>query len=121
MQRVWSKGDEILECHSAGDIFDVRIEATILMDHEHGGKLAGRLRGLDEIAPNFAVARCWDLDVLGLDALIRRRNLLSLGELRAERVEECGAAHAGDRDRPGSIDEIAARDLSVHVLVEELE
>ena len=49
------------------------------------------------------------------------RDLLRLGELRAQRVEQHRGGHAADREPGRPVEEAAAVDVAVHVGVEQIE
>jgi hypothetical protein len=51
------------------------------MHDQHGRQLAFRLCGLNQLAAQLAVAARGNFDVFGLDALVRGRDLSSLGRL----------------------------------------
>ena len=91
------------------------------------------LLGIDEWVRNFkfiSYIDCYDgrhpnvfvpTEQPGFEAWIGRRNLLRLGELWIQSVQQCGAAESRHREARGAIDEVATRDLPVHVLVEQFE
>src|ERR1019366_4694794 len=129
MQRVGREGDEIGRGQPPRDIFDVWVEATVLVDDENDGQVAPRRRGAagrrrarrphQIAAPGPVTSRRGETDGFSLDARIGPRNLLSLGELRAQGFEQPGRGDATDRELRGGIEKAAPVDGAVHVLVEE--
>ncbi len=120
-QRVGRHRQEVVERQAPRDVFDVRIEAAVLVDHEHGRAACPvALAGLAHVRLDLAVAlRRVDLDPLGLDPLVVLGHLLRLGEFRIHQFEQ----HRRRSWPPtayfaGAIEEAAAIDEAVHVFVE---
>jgi hypothetical protein len=119
----WCKGDEIVHRETPGDILDMRIEAAILVDHQHHRQLAfgpGRAR---QQAAHLAMA-LWrvDLDKFRDDAGIGRRDLLSAREFRIERVEQFERGGAGQRGKtPGALEKVASGQQPVNIAIEQFQ
>ena len=76
-----------------GNVFDVRIQAPVFMHHQHRWQLGAVAGRLGQVGAHRATAvGRRDLQVARLDARIRGRHLLGLGELGAERGQQTGRA-----------------------------
>ena len=121
-QRVGREGHEALERDATSDVLDVRIQPAVLVHHQDAGELAGGRGGPDQVATHLPLAPGRRvLDHAGLEALVVLRDLLGLGEARAERIEEHRGGHAADGVLGRALEEAAAVDVAVHVLVEEVQ
>ena len=119
-QRIRRERHEVVEREPTGDVFDVRIEAAVLVDDQHRRQLAGGIRGTREIAARLAgPLRRIELEVFGLQPLVVLRHDLRLGEPGVQGIEQHGGGHAADRELRGAIEKAAAVDVAVHVGVEQ--
>jgi hypothetical protein len=92
------------------------------VDDENPGKLAGAAGRSHQVATHLPLALGrLVLDSARLEAAIVARDLLGLGEARAQRLEEHRGGHSADRELGRLLEETAAIDVAVHVLVEEVE
>src|ERR1035437_7651101 len=121
-QRVRREGDEVVDRQTSRDIFDVRIEAAILVHDEYGGQLAGGFcRSRDVCTHLSGAVRRGVLDASRGDARVRFLDLRRLGKARRERVQECFSGDAGGGIARRRFQEVPSSDDAVNVLVEELE
>jgi hypothetical protein len=94
-QRVGREGDEAVQRQPARDVLDVRVQAAVLVHHQHQRQRAGGLRRPHQVAARLAVALGGiEVQPLGLDARVGRRHHLRRGELRAQRRQQAGRSGA---------------------------
>ena len=119
-QRVRRHRHEVVEGQAPRDVFDVRVEAAVLVHDEDAGQLPGGVGRAAHVHLDLAVAlRRVDLDPLGLEALVVLGHLLRLGELRIQHVEQHHRGHAADRELGRAVEEGAPIDVPMHVVIED--
>src|SRR5690606_36055065 len=97
----------------------MRIQAAVVVNDDHAGQGIRRIRGRDEVAANRPRAlRRLDLDVARGDALVVLRDALPGCEVGNEALEDRRGGHSADGPRRGTVQKIAAADVTVHELVE---
>src|SRR5262249_37303323 len=103
-------------------IFDVRVEAAVLVHDEHAWQLAGRSGWPREIALDAAVAlRRGDRLVIGPDALVVLRHLLSPGVVGLQALPDRRDRQPADGELADPIEKRSAIDLAVLVFVEDVQ
>jgi hypothetical protein len=90
------------------------------VDDEDAGQPACRVRRPDEVAEHGAATLSrLILQALGVNPGIGRRDLLRLGELRAQHVEQHAGRDAAHGELAGAVEKPAPVHVPVHVGVEE--
>jgi hypothetical protein len=118
-QGIRREGDEVVEGEPPGDVFNVRVEAAVFMDHQNRRQFALRLRGSGHVSACLAVSlRGIELDRFGPNARIIGLDYGSQ-KVGAELIEQHRCGHAADGEFSGLVEKGPAVDRSVHVGVEE--
>jgi hypothetical protein len=119
-QRVGREGDEAVERQAARDVLDVRVQAPVLVHHQHQRQRACGLRRPHQVTACRAMAlRRGELDEGRPQPGVRGRHLLCRGEVRAQRGQHRGGrTHAADMPCR-AVQEASPVDQPVHVLVEQ--
>ena len=115
-KQIGRQRHEALDRQTPGDVLDVTVEPAVLVDHDEGGQLRRRGRGLDQIGLDLA-ALAGEGERRGNDARIRfgddRRRRLARRDQRGDRGGRRGAA-----GKPGQlVHEAAPVERQVGVLV----
>ena len=119
-QRVRTQRDEVGRREASYDVLDVRIQATVFVDDQHrrlGPR--GPFRHGHVTAHGSGTVGGVVFDVLGLNALVRLRDLSGPRVLRLQRIEHrhrCGTAPDHLR---GAFQEAASIDEPVYVPIEQ--
>jgi hypothetical protein len=118
---VGSEGEEAVEGEMPSDVFDVRIQAAILMNHEDARKPVLRSLLKDEIAARFPIplGRV-ELEILRLEPLVLGADYLRR-KVGTELVEQHHRRDAANRELGGLVEEPAAVDAAVDVSIEQVE
>ena len=111
-----------LAAEAARDVFDVRVEAAILVDHDDPRQLAAHLRRFGEEPLDRAVAlRRLHRHHLGLDPRVVFRDLLGQGVVRLHFRENRRGGQAADGELAGPLQKRPPVDVAVLVLVKEVQ
>src|SRR6185369_9919281 len=118
---------EVRERKPSRDVFDMRIQAAIFVDHDDAGQFRGRFRsrvgtgGADEISFDAAVTlrRRYGF-VGGLDPVIGLIHLLPLRVVGHERIDNHGGGEAAYGEALDAVHEGAAADHAVNKQVVKL-
>ena len=114
--------DEVRDREPPGDIFDVRIQPAVLVDHQHAGQLAARPGRAGKVAFDAAVAlRRLHRRVLRLQPRIVLRHLLRPGVVGPEAFEDGGDGQPADGELSRPVQKRAAVDVAMLVLVKEIQ
>jgi hypothetical protein len=119
---VRGQRQEALDGRAARHVLDVGVEAAVLVDDQHGRERA-LARGLHEVAAHGAGAAAGRgvRDVPGLDALVGEGDRLRPRVARQRRLGHGQGRHAAHRDQRRPVQELAAVDAAVTVLVVQLQ
>ena len=121
-QRVRRKRDEVFQRQTTRDVFDMRIQAAVLVNDQHHRQRLADLGRFHKIAARGAVTlRRGEFDVLRDQPRIVTGDFLRRGELRAERGEQPRRGAGADREARRADEEAATVDRAVDVLVEQLQ
>ncbi len=115
-QEIGRKRDETFERHAARNVSYVRVQATILVNDDDGGKLARGIGGSDEISLHFAVGAGIG-DVLSLDTLVRLGDHFGFGTVGSQHRRDCGSGRSRTRERRQSLHETAAIQSEMGIFV----
>ncbi len=116
------EGQEILRAQAAGDVFDIGVEPAVFVHHQHARQLARGIGRLHEQAFDAArTLRGRHGDDLGLDALVVLRHLLRPRVVRPQHFKQGRGRHAADGKLLRALQKIAALNLAVDILVEQVE
>ena len=119
---VGRERDIALDSEPARHVFDIGIEAAVLVHDQDGRQFSGRIRGPHQIALDASVAlRRRHRDGLGLDATVILRDLDRPGVVRLEHLEQRLCGHAADGKLLRPVEERAAVDATMHVFIEQVE
>ncbi len=121
-QAVGRQGDEPGLGHAPGHVFDIGIEATVLVHDDDARHLALGLGRAHQIGTDLAVAPGRGIaDILGDDVGVGKGDLLRQRIVGRERVEHGDRRHAAQGEGGGAVEEFAAVEFAVHVEIVELE
>ena len=121
-QSVRRQGEEAGDAGAPCDVLDVRVQAAVLVDDDHGRErpVARRLHQVPAHRPGRAARRVV-LHVVRRDAGVGERDRLRLGVARHERLRHPEGGDAADGERGATAQELPAVDVAVAVLVVEVE
>ena len=119
---VGRQGDEAGDGRAAGDVFDMRVEAAVLVDH-HDRREGAAARRLHEVAahPARVAARGIVVHVFGFDPLVGEHDHVRLGVIGQQRLGHGEAGAADHRDRRRAVQELAPGHAGMAVLIVKFE
>ena len=119
---VRSERHETGSTQAARDVFNVRREPAVLVDHENARQLAGGVGRPHEGSLNLAVAlRGRHGHHLDLDALVVFGHLLRPGVIGTEGLQDPEGGQAADGELLRAFQESAAVDIAMDIFIEKIE
>ena len=118
-EQVRRVGEEALDREAAGDVFKMRIEAAVLVDHQHDGTLALGL-GAGEIAVDLALGRVIG-EPLGHEPRVALGNDRRLRVVVLQDRQQRGGSGRGAGQRGELVEEVAAAHAAVGKVVVEID
>jgi len=87
--------------------------------HNQHGREGPFAFGLYKVATHFvgAAARRWIVNPVGLDALVGEKDFLRVGVIRQQGLSHGHSSHAADGQLCGALEELAAVNLAMAILV----
>ena len=101
-----------------GYVFNVGIEASVLMYHHNGGRFVGYFRRRHQVSPHFAVAvRRGIMNILRTDIRVGERYLLCQGIVGLQQIKQRQRGHPADSIFPRQLEKLAFADFAVGIVV----
>ena len=117
---IWREGEKAIEREAARDVLNVRVQAAVLVHHQHRRQSACGPGGARQVAAATAVtAACVEVKELGAQPSVVGLDELRGGERRAQRRQQTGRCGAGRREARGAVQEAAPVDGAVDILIEQ--
>ena len=119
-QCIGRHGQVAVQRDAARDVFDVRVQAAVFVDHQHAGQLARCASRFGHIGLQAAVARRRrHVDHLGGETWVVFGDDLCGGKVGAERGQQAGRRHATHGELGGAVEKTPPVQVAVHIGVKQ--